>query len=330
MTHKVVNKKSGKTYFYAWRGGPRIADPSTPEGAEQLRQLTDDRAKPYVQNIGHIVAAFRKSPGFRSLRPNTRRSYEQAMDKILAEFETTPASWIDKRGARGMFLQWRDEMASHPAAADQTLMVLRSILSWALDRELVTVNPLLRYKRLNKSSRRDVVWSAEQMAVVMDKFPKRLVEAFRLALLTGQRQGDLLKLRWSQIGQTIQIEQEKTGARVAIPVQGELASLLASLDRKSVYVLTNSQGRPWTSNGFASAWYHACKKHGITGVHYHDLRGTAVCRWYSEGWSLSDIAAMTGHSEVGAERILRQAYMPRHAAVLRMTAKPPQNSGASD
>ena len=317
--HKV--KVSGRIYWYAWRGGPRIADPSTPEGAEQLKQALDQLHAPYVQTIGDIVRAYCKSPNFLGLRRNTRRSYEQAIDRIMHEFAHTPADWIDRRGARGMFLQWRDEMASHPAAADQTLMVMRTILSWAMDREMVLVNPLLRYRKMNKATRRDVIWSGEQIAI-MDTFAAPLARAGRLALLTGQRQGDLLKLKWSQIGSTINIEQEKTGARVAIPVQGELAAFLASIKRTSVYVLVNSQGRPWTSNGFQSSWYHAMKRHGIEGVHFHDLRGTAVCRWYTEGWSISDICAMTGHTgEAQAESIIRRAYLPRQAAVLRMERK---------
>ena len=52
-------KTKGKVYWHAWRGGPRIADPSTPEGAEQLCQLSADNAKPYVNTIGNIVAALK-------------------------------------------------------------------------------------------------------------------------------------------------------------------------------------------------------------------------------------------------------------------------------
>jgi integrase len=317
--HRV--KSAGRIYWYAWRGGPRIADPSTPEGAAQLKQAIDQLNAPYVQTIGDIVRAYCKSPNFLRLRRNTRRSYEMAITRILDEFGHTPADWIDRRGARGMFLQWRDEMsADAPAMADQVLMVLRTILSWAMDREMVLVNPLLKYKRVNRSARRDVIWSDEQLAI-MDTFPAPLARAGRLALLTGQRQGDLLKLKWSQVGQTINLEQEKTGARVAIPVTGELASFLTSLQRTSVYVLVNSKGRPWTSNGFQSVWYHAMERFGIEGVHFHDLRGTAVCRWYQDGWSISDIAAMTGHMDSQAEQIIRRAYLPRQAAVLRMTSK---------
>ena len=43
-------------------------------------------------------------------------------------------------------------------------------------------------------------------------------------------------------------------------------------------ILTNTYGRPWTSDGFRTSWSKACAKANIHGLTFHDLRGSAVVR----------------------------------------------------
>jgi integrase len=72
-----------------------------------------------------------------------------------------------------------------------------------------------------------------------------------LALWTGQRQGDLLRLAWSSYdGKTIRLRQSKTGRRVVIPVGAPLKATLDQAPKRSTIILTNSDGAPWTSDGF--------------------------------------------------------------------------------
>jgi integrase len=46
----------------------------------------------------------------------------------------------------------------------------------------------------------------------------------------------------------------------------------------STIILTDTEGKPWTSDGFRASWGKACKAVGIAGVTFHDLRSTAVTR----------------------------------------------------
>ena len=61
-------------------------------------------------------------------------------------------------------------------------------------------------------------------------------------------------------------------------------------------ILTDSHGRPWTSHGFQASWGKACKKAGIVGVTFNDLRGTAVTRLALVECTEAQIATITGHS----------------------------------
>jgi integrase len=181
---------------------------------------------------------------------------------------------------------------------------------------LVAANPCAHGGRLYRASRTDKVWTADDEANFLAKAPSHLHLALMLAIWTGQRQGDLLRLAWSNYdGKTIRLQQSKAGARVVIPVGAPLREILDATPKRSPLVLVNSDGRPWTEDGFRSSWAKACKAAGIVGVTFHDLRGTAVTRLALAGCSAIEIATLTGHSlrDVGA--ILDAHYLNRDPAL---------------
>jgi integrase len=143
-----------------------------------------------------------------------------------------------------------------------------------------------------------------------------LRSALKLALWTGQRQGDLLRLPWSAYdGSHIRLRQNKTGARVVVRVGAPLKAALDAAVKYGPLILTNSRQRPWTSQGFQSVWTAAVKKAGIAGLTFHDLRGTAVTRLAIVGCSVPEIATITGHALRDVHAILDSNYLSRDPAL---------------
>jgi integrase len=139
-----------------------------------------------------------------------------------------------------------------------------------------------------------------------------------LGLWTGQRQGDLLRLTWSAYnGQEIRLRQSKTGVRVLIPVGAPLKAMLDATPRRSPIILVNSEGRPWTSDGFRTSFFKARDAAGISGLTFHDLRGTAVTRLALVGCTEPQIAAITGHMLSDVRSILDAHYLHRDPALAR-------------
>ena len=133
-----------------------------------------------------------------------------------------------------------------------------------------------------------------------------------MAIWSGQRQGDLLRLTWTAYdGAKIRLKQRKTGARVEIPVAAPLKSILDATPRRSPLVLTQRDGQPWTEEGFRSSWRKAVKKAGIEGRTFHDIRGTAVTRLAMSGCTEAEIATLTGHSINDVRSILDANYLHR-------------------
>jgi integrase len=98
---------------------------------------------------------------------------------------------------RGDFLEWRDQIAkSSPRQSDYTIAVFARALAWALDRGKIPVNPLKRPGRVWKGSRAEKVWSDDDESSLLAVANPQMALAIKLALWTGQRQGDLLRLTW--------------------------------------------------------------------------------------------------------------------------------------
>jgi len=47
--------------------------------------------------------------------------------------------------------------------------------------------------------------------------------------------------------------------------------MLDATDRRGPLILTNTLGRPWTSDSFRTSSGKACDRAGITGLTFHDL-----------------------------------------------------------
>jgi integrase len=81
--------------------------------------------------------------------------------------------------------------------ADYAWTVLALVLSWAKGRGKITVNPCERGGRVYHGTRVDFVWTVEDEVTFLEHAPAHLHLPLLLALWTGQRQGDLLRLPWS-------------------------------------------------------------------------------------------------------------------------------------
>jgi integrase len=147
----------------------------------------------------------------------------------------------------------------------------------------------------------------------LEKAPKHLHLPLLLALWTGQRQGDLLRLTWGQYdGRHIRLRQSKGGKRVTVPCGEPLCTALDSAPRRQALILLTSYDRPWTEDGFRSSWGKACDKAGTpTELTYHDMRGSAVTRLALAECSVPEIATFTGHSLKDVEAILDAHYLGR-------------------
>ena len=308
-----------RTYYYAWKGGPPLrGEPGTPDFVASYNKAVSTRIAPPTGTLLALLFRFQESAEFQfGISPRTRKDYIKHIKRIERTFGDFPIKALDDPRSRSVFLEWRDRLAQTSLRqADYAYGTLARVLSWAHNRGLVIKNPCAKAGKLYHGSRANKIWHDDHVAQFLRTAPTYLRLAMLLAINTGQRQGDLMRLPWSAYdGATIKLRQRKTGAYVPIPVADALKTALDAAQRRSPIMLTNSDGKPWSESGFQGAWGKATKRAGIRGLTFHDLRGTAVVTLARAGCNEVEIYSITGHKPGDVQAILTTHYLPRDAEV---------------
>jgi integrase len=316
---KTLADGSTRKYLYAWRGGPMLkATDGTPlkigdpELVMAYAAAHAERKKPVTGTLFSLIAAYKVSGEFTKKADRTKIDYMRYLKMIENKFGTLPLHLVVKPETRGMFKKWRDDIAANGGdrQADYAWGMLARVLSVAKDRGSITANVCERGGRLYHVDRAEIIWQPEHIKAFGEVASEHLCFAMLLALWTAQRQGDLIKLTWSQYdGTHIRFQQGKTKARVIIPVGSVLKEALDARrpEKADGTILRNSYGKPWTSDGLRSSWGMATTKADLddADLRFHDLRGTAVTRLSLAGCTDQEIAAITGHNEADVARIIR-------------------------
>jgi integrase len=170
-----------------------------------------------------------------------------------------------------------------PIQRVRQLAVLSAAFRDAVSRWFVLERNVLKDVQRPKSKPRDRLIEDHEFAAVMALAPIRVKLMMRLALKIGQRQGDLLNLKWADIkAMEIHIYQSKTGKRLAIEIDSELEKLLDECWKLPhggrEYVVPTRNGTRYTSEGFRACWQRVMRKWmrgGGENFHFHDIR--ALC-----------------------------------------------------
>lgn len=121
-----------------------------------------------------------------------------------------------------------------------------------------------------------------------------------LAIATGMRRGEMLKLRWPQVNlerAVITLEETKNGERRNVPLTGHALEQMRKLARlrRGNGDLVFPGGDACGPMDFRTAWSSAIMKSTLHDFRFHDLRHTAASYLAQGGATPLDIAAVIGH-----------------------------------
>jgi integrase len=208
----------------------------------------------------------------------------------------------------------------------RTIAVLSAVYNKAIKAWFICEsNPCDVHKR--KANKRSRYVTDEEFQIVRADMPPRHRIAMDLALLTGQRQGDILNLKWSDVTEdgvlfTPAKTRKKVGKRLLIAMSPALREVLdrakaMTPDLPKEYVVRTKKGKKFSSEGFRAPWQRRMRrlvtgywrgKKGSAPVWveprlkerftFHDLRAKCV----SDSRTLEDAFERAGHTSMSMTR----------------------------
>ncbi|RJX81306.1 site-specific integrase [Pseudomonas sp. LS-2] len=113
-----------------------------------------------------------------------------------------------------------------------------------------------------------------------------------LAVETAMRRSELVMLRKDQVrGKVAYLEDTKNGERRSVPLSSRALALLEGLPTP----IAGGRYFHLKADTISNYFPLVCEKAGITDLRLHDLRHEATSRLFERGFTLMEVASITGH-----------------------------------
>lgn len=266
--------------------------------------------------LDELLSAFRMSPKYAALGAGTRVCY----DIYLRELDAIGSLRVEDV-TRKRIIILRDAIARSRGngAATNFGRIASAVFAWAVDAGWIPFSPLARLKA--PPGGHLPTWTESDLATALAAMPEPLRRALVLAVHTGQRRGDLIRLRWSSYDparRTISLRQRKTGAALVLPCPPALAAELDAwrAETRTLTILATPTGLPWTESALTHALCARLARIGMAGKNIHGLRKLAAVRLAHAGCTPHEIAAITGHASLAMVQLYTRGVDQARLAVV--------------
>lgn len=309
---------SGKILYYYQAGGKQIPLGSNLIAAKE-EWARHEAGVGIVKRFPQISATYRKSEAFKAFSVSTKDHYQRALDNLDLAFKAFTLEQIEPRHVKD-YMRRR----SKKGAAIFEKRVGSAFFNWAREEGHTKADNPFRGVKFSKAERRaygvtgkrDRYVTDEEFQAVYDRGDAILQDAMDLALLTGQRPSDLLKARRQDIvDNVLWFVQVKTGHRMGLRVEGELADVMARIlarprSIQSMYLLSDAQGQRLTYDMLMGRFN---KARGDASWQFRDIRAKAA----TDSPDLKRAQELLGHATETTTTVYRRSRGPVVAPLKR-------------
>jgi integrase len=310
-----VYPRGKKGYLYFIRSGvcQRMhSKPGTAEFAVEYAALMKGKAAPATVSVGKMIDAYQRSPEWRKLSKNTRKSYARHLAYFAEKIGEVHPDRIKGRHV----LEMRDSLSDKPTDANRKVACLSALYAWGRPLDWCKDNPTIGVKKLDPAGPKRGPWPVDLIQAARATATGETLLLFEMLLGTGQRVADVLRMRWGDMdADGIKVTQQKTEAVVYVPLTDRLRRLLSQTPKRGLFIITQPNGRPVSYN-LAWVWMMDLRRQiGAEAYDIHSLRHSAASEIASlPGMTADHVRAITGHSAVSMVRLYAGEAMQKARA----------------
>jgi integrase len=325
-----VDRYGRARFYFRRRGYQSLALPGLPwsptfmaayeaaKGEPSRIEIGASRTTPGTVNAA--IMSYFNSAAFQALAAETQRSRRGILERFRVEHGDKRITMLQRAHIDRMVAA----KATTPSAARNFLKALRAMMAHCVANHMRDDDPTQGIRSAKIKTDGYATWSEEHVAAFEARHPigSRARLAMALLLYTGQRRSDVLRIGRQHVRNgVLHIQQQKTNAKLAIPVHPELLAILDAVPGQHLTYLTTHGGSPFSPAGFGNLFRDWCNEAGLPkGLSAHGLRKACCTRLAEAGCSEKQIAAISGHlsmSEVARyTKAADQARLARDAMAM--------------
>ena len=194
-----------------------------------------------------------------------------------------------------------------PATVDKELQCLHAALKKAYLSDRITSIPIKYIPQLKIDNSRERILDYEtEILPIVNSLPNHLAKMALTSYWIGMREGELTNLCWENLNWSdrtivLNAKETKESKKKTIPLLQPTLEIFESLyvNRPKIserVFLRNNRPFQW-DGGCRHHWNRAKAEANVDNANFHDLRHSCITRLVVEGYPLSFIMSMTGHSQ---------------------------------
>ncbi len=169
-------------------------------------------------------------------------------------------------------------------------------------------NPVKKVRMFKEPPGRIRYLGHDEISRLIEEATQHLKPIIVIALLTGMRKGEILKLTWKDLDfdrQIIHVRNSKNGEARQIAMSREVEAVLSSLPKVHKQVFTRADGKPVID--IKTCFERAVRLAQIEDFSFHDMRHTFASYMMMTGAELLTVSRILGHKTINMT--LRYAHL---------------------
>ena len=219
----------------------------------------DGKADAKAASLRWLWDQYRGTSAWSDLSLATRKQRENIMKHVLDDNGGKGADMPYAAVTRKHIVDGRDRRRNTPAQARNFLDAMRGLFRWALEKQLVTVDPTAQVKNPKRVNGEGfTAWTEADVALYHARWPHGTKERVWLDVLlyTGLRRGDAVRLgkQHARNGEaTIRTEKSNFEVEITIPIVPELQATLDAGPTGDLAFICGERGDPLTKESFGES-----------------------------------------------------------------------------